>query len=62
MTACAELAHEGKGKLKDSSQVMGLNRRVDGDFTYRNREDWEENSDFGDVGRTKEFHFGSYWA
>lgn len=31
MTARAELAHDGQGKLKDNAvvQVTGLNRRVD---------------------------------
>lgn len=30
VTACAELAHDGKGRLKDNSQVTGLNERLDG--------------------------------
>lgn len=38
MTACAELAHNGKERLKDSSQVTGLHG-VDGDIIDYSQED-----------------------
>lgn len=35
-------------------------QKVAGGIIYWNQEDWEKN-DFGDMGRIKAFHFGSYW-
>lgn len=53
MTACAELAHNGKGRLKEKSQVPGLHRG-DGDIIDHSQEDGEK-THLGNVGRSRNF-------